>query len=265
MSDTEPVRLEQRDHIVELILNRPHKRNAVNWPLIKALDACLDQAARLDGARVLLLRGEGKCFSSGIDLSAFFSMDQDFGPGWRSNLVPMTQTFQGVLTRLERSPLPSVALLHGVCLGLGLELALACDLRVAAEGTRIGLPETRLGLIPDVGGTTRLTRLAGPARAKEAILTGKELPPETWERWGVLNHVVAPDQLQHQGEALAAELAAAAPLAVAFAKQVIDSAADLDRGLQMEALAQSHLITTEDVMLGAQSMMTKQRPKWKGK
>jgi enoyl-CoA hydratase/carnithine racemase len=122
-----------------------------------------------------------------------------------------------------------------VCLGLGLELALACDLRIAAEGTQLGLPESRLGLIPDVGGTTRLTRLVGPARAKELIMMGRSFDVAYAERWGIVNQVVPGDELQACGRALAEEIAAAAPLAVSYAKKVINGVADIDRGLQLEA------------------------------
>ncbi|HOU41376.1 MAG TPA: enoyl-CoA hydratase-related protein, partial [Promineifilum sp.] len=176
-----------------------------------------------------------------------------------------TDEFQSVLTRLERLELPTIALLHGHCLGLALELALACDLRLAAEGTLLGLPETLLGMIPDVGGTTRLTRLVGPARAKELIFTGRRIDATTAERWGFVNAVVAPDELSARGEALAAEIATAAPLAVGMAKRVIDGLADIDRGLLLEGWAQSQLFSSEDFMEGAQAFMLRRRPDFKGR
>ena len=156
----------------------------------------------------------------------------------------------------------TIALLHGYCLGLGFELALACDFRIAAEGTKIGLPESRLGIIPDVGGTTRLTRLVGPSRARELIMTGRNIDLNTAERWGIVNYVVAQGELDQSGS-LAGELAQAAPLAVSYAKRVIDGLVDVDRGLQMEAWAQSHLMRTQDFEIGAQAMFTKQPPNGK--
>lgn len=262
MSDL--VLTEHRDHIVELILNRPEKRNAINWAVMQALDAAITEAGQLPGVRVILLRGEGKGFSSGIDLAAFGQISKDFGPGWRENLLPFTQAFQAVFNRLERSPLPVIALLHNYALGLGLELALACDLRIAAEGTRLALPEARMGIIPDVGGTTRLTRLVGPARAKELIMTGRNIDLDEAERWGIVNAVVPETELMDKAEALAGEIAGSAPLAVSYAKRVIDGLYDTDRGLQLEAFAQSHLIKTGDFETGAQAMLTKQPPEWKG-
>ncbi len=169
-----------------------------------------------------------------------------------------------MLTRLERLELPTIALLHGHCLGLAFELALACDLRVAAEGTALGLPETLLGMIPDVGGTTRLTRLVGPARAKELIFTGRRVDAVTAERWGIVNAIVPGDELQAKGDALAAEIAAAAPLAVGMAKRVIDGLADIDRGLMLEGWAQSQLFSTEDFMEGAQAFMMRRPAVFRG-
>jgi enoyl-CoA hydratase/carnithine racemase len=122
-----------------------------------------------------------------------------------------------------------------------------------------------LGIIPDVGGTTRLTRLVGPSRAKELIMTGRNVDLNAAERWGIVNYIVPPDELLAKAESLAAELAQAAPLAVSYAKRVIDGLADVDRGLQLEAWAQSHLMRTQDFEIGAQAMLTKQSPEWKGK
>lgn len=259
--------MQQHGQVVEIILNRPDKRNAINLEMMKLLDEMFDRVEALPGTRAVILRGEGPGFSAGVDLMGFLSSDlvDQFGQDWRQNLFPMTALYQGVVNKVERCSLPVIALLHNYCLGLGLELALACDFRIAAEGTRLGLPETRIGLIPDVGGTTRLTRLLGPGRAKEFIMTGKEFDLACAERWGLVNHVVAQDALMDKGLALAAELAQAAPLAVGYAKKVIDGISDVARGLALEAWAQSVLIRTEDVMIGAQAALSKQPPEWTGR
>ena len=169
------------------------------------------------------------------------------------------------MKRLERLEMPTIQLLHGHCLELAFELALACDLRIAAEGTLLGLPETRLGIIPDVGGTTRLTRLVGPARAKELIFTGRRFDATFAEGWGIVNYTVAHGALFAKGDELAAEIAEAAPLAVGMAKRVIDGLADIDRGLMLEGWAQSQLFGTEDFMEGAQAFMTRRPPQFKGR
>lgn len=259
------VTLATRGHLVEIVLNRPEKRNAISWSMLQELDGAIEAAGRVSGARAILVRGEGAAFSAGIDLTSFGEVAEIFGENWRDNLFPVTAGFQSVVNKFERCSLPTIALLHGHCLGLGFELALACDFRIAAQGTKIGLPESRLGLIPDVGGTTRLTRLVGAARAKEYVMTGRNIDLDCAERWGVVNHIVPETELLSRGEAFAEELAAAAPLAVSYAKRVIDGMTDIDRGLQLEAWAQSHLMRTQDFEIGVQAMLTRQTPEWRGK
>ena len=262
---SELVRTVRREAILELVLNRPEKRNAISLEMYEQLDAAVRQAALADGVRVVLLRGEGKVFSSGIDVTNFMLLAQKYGEAWRQRMRTITHDFQAVLNRLERLEVPTIALIHGRCLGLALELALACDMRLAAEGALLALPETRLGMIPDVGGTTRLTRLVGPGRAKELIFTGREIEAAQAELWGLVNHAVPAGQLLAKGEALAAEITAAAPLAVGMAKRVVDGVADVERGLQLEGWAQSQLFQTEDFMEAVQAFMARRPPHFKGK
>lgn len=248
----------QRDALFEIILNRPDKRNAIHLDMFRAFDAAVSQANRIPGLRAVLIRGAGESFSAGIDVSALLGLAQTFGPHWMQRMRSITDELQGILTRLERLELPTIALLHGHCLGLAFELALACDLRIAAEGTALGLPETRLGIIPDVGGTTRLTRLVGPARAKELIFTGRRFDAALAVEWGIVNYTVPQEALLTKGDELAAEIAQAAPLAVGMAKRVIDGLSDLERGQQLEAWAQSLLFQSEDFQEAMASFM--QRP-----
>jgi len=262
---SELVLTQQRDTIFEIILNRPDKRNAMNAELVAGLDTAVQTANRTSGIRAVIIRGEGKAFSAGIDVSTLLGLAQTYGPHWQQRMRSITDDFQAVFTRLERLELPTIALLHGYCLGLAMELALACDIRIAAEGTQMGLPETRLGIIPDVGGTTRLTRLVGAARAKELIFTGRHFDMAYAERWGIVNYVLPEDQLMAKAEALAAEINQAAPLAVGMAKRVIDGLSDIDRGLMLEGWAQSQLMSSEDFLEGAQSFMMKRPPQFKGK
>jgi enoyl-CoA hydratase/carnithine racemase len=255
----------QRNHLFEIVLNRPDKRNAIDWSMLQALGVAIDQAEQTPGVRAVLIRAEGSAFSVGLDLTGLQGVIEQFGDAWRENLFPVTAAMQHILNRVEACSLPVIALLHGYCLGLGMELALACDFRIAAEGVRLGLPETRLGLIPDVGGTTRLTRLIGAGRAKELILTGKQIDTALADRWGIVNHVVPAEALLAKGEALAAELAEAAPLAVSYAKRVINELGDTQRGLNVESWAQSVLMRSQDFEIGAAAVLTKQKPVWTGK
>lgn len=254
----------QRGAILEIVLNRPEKRNAINLEMYRALEEAMQQATKSNEVRAVLLRGEGKVFSAGIDVTTFMLLAQEYGANWPQRMRTITDSFQRVLTQLERLELPTIALIHGHCLGLALELALACDMRIAAEDAVMGLPETRLGMIPDVGGTTRLTRLIGPARAKELILTGREIDAAWAERWGLVNRVVAPEELTAAGEALVGEFSRAAPLAVGMAKRVIDGLADLERGMLLEGWAQSQLFQTADFKEAVESFMTRREPQFRG-
>jgi enoyl-CoA hydratase/carnithine racemase len=253
-----------RDRVFEIALNRTDKRNAIHWPMLQELGAAIDRAEQTPGVRAVIVRGEGTGFSSGIELQAFAQLPQTFGENWPAHMLNVTGAFQTIVTKFERCSLPTIALLHGYALGLGLELALACDVRFAARSTKLGLPETRLGIIPDVGGTTRLARLIGPAHAKEVIFTGRMIDSAEAERLGIVNAVVPNDELRARGDAFAAEIALSAPLAVTYAKRVIDGAAEIDRGLQLEAWAQAHLVQTQDFQVGLQAMLTKSQPQWTG-
>jgi enoyl-CoA hydratase/carnithine racemase len=181
-------------------------------------------------------------------------------------MLDVTRLFQASLNAVAGCDVPTIALLHGFALGLGLELALACDLRLAAEGTQLGLPETRLALIPDVGGTTRLTRLVGPGRAKQLILAGGTVDAVTASNWGLINAVTAGPALLDRGLALAEEIARGAPLAVSAAKRVIDQLdEDVGRGLGLEAQTQNGLVQSEDFATAVQALVTKTPPRWQGR
>ena len=157
-------------------------------------------------------------------------------------------------------------MLQGYCLGLGLELALACDFRIAAQRTKLGLPETRLGIIPDVGGTTRLVKLIGVARAKDLVLTGRHIDASDALEWGLLNAVYPKAELERGVAQLVKSLVAAAPLAVSYAKRVINDIADNPRGLHIEAWAQAQLFRTSDFQRAVLAMLSKRYPiDWEGK
>ncbi|MDQ7025656.1 MAG: enoyl-CoA hydratase/isomerase family protein [Anaerolineae bacterium] len=260
---------ELENQIFHIVLNRVDKRNALNQAFMAEIDCALDEAEKAYNrgeARVLFIRAEGRAFSSGIDLMDFDTYIEKFGEEWRNNLFATTQLLQNILTKIERSSLPSICLMHGYCLGMGLEMALACDFRIVAERTKLSLPETRLGLVPDVGGTVRLVKLIGPSRAKEVILTGGNIAPEKAERWGMVNYVVPKAELMNKANELAEELKLSAPLAVNYGKRVINDIMDMQRGLHIEAWAQAALFRSEDFTNGVQAMVTKNYPvEWKGK
>jgi enoyl-CoA hydratase/carnithine racemase len=257
--------LVRRDGLVlEITLNRPKERNAISDEMMNALAAAFDRAEREfhDGARVVLLRGAGRAFSSGIDLSQFLTLDEDL----RNNLFPFTARYQAILNKVERCSLPVICVLQGYCLGLALELALACDFRIAAERTKLGLPEARLGIIPDVGGTVRLIKLVGPSRAKDLILTGRAMDLSQALDWGLVNAVLPKAELEQSVAAFVESLVASAPLAVSYGKRVVNDIMDNSAGLQLEAWAQAQLFRTDDFQNAIRAMINKTYPiHWEGK
>ncbi len=266
MSD---VIITRRDGAVfEVILNRPDMRNAMNDEMLDALSSAFDQAEIefADGARVVVIRAKGRVFSSGIDLTQFAAMEMETGGDWRQNLFPLTAKYQAVFNKIENSSLPVLCVMHGYCLGMAFEMALACDFRIAVERTKLGLPESRLGIIPDVGGTVRLVKLVGPSRAKDIIMTGRNFDLTLAQEWGIVNYVYSKDDVDAKVAEFVAELCASSPLAVSYTKRVINDIMENSRGLQIEAWAQAQLFRTEDFMNAVSAMLDKSYPvDWQGK
>ncbi len=250
--------------IFEVTLNRPGSRNAINDDMMDALSAAFDRAEHefSGDARVVIIRAAGRVFSSGIDLNQFSPPDEI--P--RDNLFPITARYQAIFDKIERCSLPVICVLQGYCLGLALELALACDFRIAAERAKLGLPESRLGIIPDVGGTVRLVKLIGAARAKDLVMTGRNIDLPQALDWGLVNAVYPKSELEAGVAEWVETLVAAAPLAVSYGKRVINDIVDNSRGLQIEAWAQAQLFRSEDFRRAMQAMLDKTYPiDWQGK
>ncbi len=237
-----PVRVELAAPVATLWLDRPDQRNAFDRELLDGLVAALDQVRDAPEVRVVLLRGAGPVFSSGIDHTLLADL---FG---RMPQVPwkhLHHDVQAPLRRLEVMTKPVIAVLHGLCIGLAFELALACDFRVSSADCVFGLPEIAFGILPDVGGTTRLVRLVGAARAKELILTGCSWSAARAERFGVLHRVAADEAgALAAAEELAVAIATHAPAAVGAAKSLIDRSAEVDdrTSLQLEGAFQWALV-----------------------
>ncbi|HVV48893.1 MAG TPA: enoyl-CoA hydratase-related protein [Polyangia bacterium] len=253
--------VEREGAIALLSVNRPEARNALD---AETLDALHDAIVALehDGAvRCVILTGAGdKAFAAGADIKAMAAAD----PAGAELLVDHAHRLGDLL---EASRLPVIAAVHGFALGGGFELALACDFIYAARGANVGFPEVGLGVIPGMGGTQRLVQRIGVARARELIYTGRLLDAEAAARMGVVNEVVERAELLPRVRAVAAEIAARAPLAVAAAKRAIRRGADqpLDAGIALERQIFASLFASHDQKEGMRAFLEKRAPVWTGR
>ncbi len=251
------VEVEKDKKIGWITLNRPHRLNAINSEMREELLAAFDELARNDDVRVVVLKGAGgRAFSAGADVT-------EFSGGKPHQLVELGEVFDAP----ARCPKPVIAAIDGYALGGGLELALACDFRIASRHSELGQPEIHLGLIPGGGGTQRLVRLIGPARAKELVMLGERIPAETAHEWGLVNKVVDDEKFEEEVRAFAEKLAAGPPIALKLAKRVIDLGAEapLEAGLLLERQAFGLLFSTEDMAEGVTAFLMKRKPEFKGR
>jgi enoyl-CoA hydratase/carnithine racemase len=230
---------EDRGSVRHVVLNRPEKRNAMNQQLLLALGDALREAAGEDAVHCVVLRGEGPVFSAGVDLVELSQSATQ--PG---QLRQFRQVFLDCPNLAEQMTKPVVCQIHRTCVGGALEVALGCDLRIASSDAKLGLPEVKFGIIPDVGGSSRLPAVVGLGRAKELIMTGRTIDAEEGERIGLINRVVAPEQLEAATEELVEELLANSHIAVGRAKHVIDASARpaLATTLELEAATQEYCV-----------------------
>jgi enoyl-CoA hydratase/carnithine racemase len=256
---TDLVLTEDRGAVRHLVLNRPEKRNALNDELVLAIGAALRAAADAADVHCVVLRGAGKVFSAGMDVAALAGAAAE--PG---RLRTFRRTALEAWNQAEEMPKPVVAQIHGACLGGALELALACDLRVLSEDAVVGLPETRLGLVPDLGGSSRLPQVVGLGRAKELIMTGRVIGAADAERIGLANRVAPPAGLEAATQGLVDELLGCSPVAVGLAKRLMDASARpaLSTTLELEIAAQELCARSEDVKEGMRAAAERRAPQF---
>jgi enoyl-CoA hydratase len=259
---TEPLVDLQVGRVARLTLVNP-PLNLVTRELLEALDLAIERlaVAPAGDVRAVVVTGTGeRAFSAGSHVGEFESQR---GPAGRAR----HELESGVARRLAELPMPTIAAIEGHCLGGGLELALCCDIRIASETARLGLPEVKLAVIPGSGGTQRLPRVVGVTRAKELILTGRVLTATDAEAIGLVNRVVPAGTAVAAARELGSEIAARGPVAVREAKRLIDTALDHDigAGLVAEFEASERIFATEDMVEGARSFFEKREPDYQGR
>jgi methylglutaconyl-CoA hydratase len=250
-----------------LTLNRPEKRNAITLEMFEVLEEALDRAGGDPSLRALVITGTGEeCFCGGIDVGVFYFEHVASKPTGEQ-LRRMQRRVQEVLSRLEHLEKPTIAAIEGICVGGGMDLALACDLRVGSQAAKLGFYETSRGFIPDLGGTTRMARLVGPAIAKEWIFTCRTYSAEQAYELGILNELCEPGHAREKALALVEEITANAPLALGWAKRVIDRglSMSLAESLELEQDAMTELLPSEDVREGIHAFLERRKPRFQGR
>jgi 3-hydroxypropionyl-coenzyme A dehydratase len=257
------VEIEDRGAVRHIVMNRPEKRNALNGDLIQALGVAFEDAAGDDSVRVVVVRGNGPMFSSGMDVGSLNELTENPGADLRGFRDPILRWWN----MLEEMPKPTIAEIHGACIGGAMELALAADFRVMAEDAVAAILEVKLGLIPDVGGCSRLPAVVGLGRAKELIMTGRFVDGREAHAIGFANRIAPGGELEATTAQLCEELLAAAPRAVALAKGILDNVAKphIDHTLDREVEAQQQLVQTDDFAEATKAFLEKRQPEFAGR
>lgn len=257
------LKLDRSEGVATLTLNRPTTLNSWNQKMRDELREAVRQLVFDDELRVLVVTGEGRAFSAGEDVRGMQGLTDMGTRGFRR----VARDIHNVFDEIEAMEVPVIAAINGTAAGGGLELALSCDFRFAADTAKLGFPENNVGLIPGSGGCSRLVKLVGIAKAKRLVMTGEMvLAPRALEM-GLVDEVFPSSQLMAKALEFATGLAAKAPMALGLAKLVLNACAnvDPDTGRHLERLGQSVLKKTEDHEEGAKAFVEKRKPKFKGR
>jgi 2-oxoglutaroyl-CoA hydrolase len=257
VTQLEGLRLDRDGDVATITLDVPEKMNRVSMPARDRLARLFDELGRDDGVRVIVLTGAGEqAFTAGGDI-----------PGFLERSPEELSRLAWNVAAAERCPKPVIAKLRGYALGVGLELALACDFRIAAGDAELGLPEVKLGMIPGSGGTQRLARLVGLGRAKDLVMRGRRIGAAEALAVGLVTEVVPAAELDAAVARLVEELRALSPLALAMAKRVLNHAYEgpLGLGLEVEGLAYGLLRSTHDFREGVEAFDEKRPPRFEGR
>ncbi|WP_346206472.1 enoyl-CoA hydratase-related protein [Caldifermentibacillus hisashii] len=265
MNTTEPsnhyecIEIKIEKGIFRLIINRPEVRNALDNNMLAEIDTALDEAKQNDEVKVLIIEGAGgKSFAAGADIKQLHA---------RKPLEALIPGMQGLYSKIENFPKVTIAVVNGYALGGGCELAMACDIRIASNKAKFGLPELNLGIIPGAGGTQRLARLIGKSRALDMILTGRIIDGEEAERIGLANYYVHEEELHSKVAEIAAKVIKKGPIAVQLAKYAVHKGFDIDTdtALWLEKLSQAVALGTEDKQEGTLAFIEKREANFKNR
>jgi enoyl-CoA hydratase len=257
--DWKNIKLDLNDAIATLTISRPKALNALNNDTLREIAEALEVALEPSETQILIITGEGeKAFVAGADISEFTSLEDAFGGR------ELALNGQDIMSSVAAMPIPTIAAINGFALGGGLELALACDLRVASSNAKLGLPEVGLGLIPGFGGTQRLPRLIGEGRALDLILTARHVTAQEALEMGLVNRVA--DNALEEAQKLAELILKNGPVAIGLAKEAVRRGlgVTLDQGLEIEADLFGMVSTTKDMKEGAKAFLEKRKPDFRG-
>jgi enoyl-CoA hydratase len=249
---------EVKDSVGIVTINRPEVRNALNKEAWRQLGEAFAAFESDEEVRVIIVTGAGeKAFVAGADLNVLKT---------RTAVETFNGENQRIVNGIEATSKPTIAMVNGFCLGGGLEVAMACDIRIASDDAKFGQPELNVGILPACGGTQRLSRLVGLSKAKELIFTGKLISAQEAEKIGLVNQVVPKNELLAETLKMAGSIAAKSPIILKIAKAVINRGfeSDLASGLQAELLAQSLAFSTNDHVEGIEAFLEKREPKFTG-
>ena len=260
----EKIRYEKEEGIGIVTLNRPDRLNALSFQMKDELSAVFDEIEKDDEVRVVILTGGKKAFSSGADIKERTS---DKRAGSQYEYYFMQKKSHEFYSKIENFEKPVIAAISGVAVGGGCELSMVCDLRIASDSARFGVPEVKIGIIPAAGGTQRLPRLIGVTKAKELLFTGDFIDAQEAYRLGLVNRVVPVDDLMDEAKALAGKLLSNPPLSIKFAKRAVNTGMQLDlaSALDYETYCAAMLAFSEDRQEGFKAFVEKRKPLFKGR
>jgi methylglutaconyl-CoA hydratase len=271
MSQTnDPLIFREEGEIAFIEINRPEKKNALNHECWQLLGRYCDQLIDTGQIRALVITGRpDDIFSAGVDVTPTDPFIADMFAALQNrdkdNLVKGFEKMQGVVSKLAHLPCPTIAAINGLCYGGAVELAAACDIRVAKEGAMICLSEARLGLIPDFGGTVRLAKLIGPARAKELIFTARKILPGEAKELGLVSHVFPKENFKSHLIEYVRRITANGPKALQVVKEICDSTVTMqeDEALEFERQRASENVLSGQCIEGVSALLEKRAPDWK--